>query len=91
MATSAAVDPKTPSRTRMIVVLGVMVALGPLTIDMYLPALPKIADDLSVSRGRATKTPSTIIRVRLGVLGSTAADIAMPLVSPLINNFLPYT
>ncbi|RDH77909.1 MFS transporter [Mycolicibacterium moriokaense] len=33
----------------MIVVLGVMVALGPLTIDMYLPALPKIADDLSVS------------------------------------------
>ena len=33
----------------MIIVLGVMVALGPLTIDMYLPALPKIADDLSVS------------------------------------------
>ena len=33
----------------MIVVLGVLVALGPLTIDMYLPALPKIADDLSVS------------------------------------------
>ena len=24
-------------------------ALGPLTIDMYLPALPNIADDLSVS------------------------------------------
>ena len=35
--------------TRMIVVLGLLVALGPLTIDMYLPALPKIADDLSVS------------------------------------------
>jgi MFS transporter, DHA1 family, multidrug resistance protein len=31
----------------MIIVLGVMVALGPLTIDMYLPALPKIADDLT--------------------------------------------
>jgi DHA1 family bicyclomycin/chloramphenicol resistance-like MFS transporter len=29
----------------MILVLGVMIALGPLTIDMYLPALPKIADD----------------------------------------------
>ncbi|MGU3497326.1 multidrug effflux MFS transporter [Mycobacterium sp. C31M] len=26
-----------------------MVALGPLTIDMYLPALPRIAEDLSVS------------------------------------------
>ena len=33
----------------MIVVLGLLVALGPLTIDMYLPALPKIAADLSVS------------------------------------------
>lgn len=33
----------------MITVLGLMVALGPLTIDMYLPALPGIADDLSVS------------------------------------------
>lgn len=33
----------------MITVLGLMVALGPLTIDMYLPALPGIAEDLSVS------------------------------------------
>jgi DHA1 family bicyclomycin/chloramphenicol resistance-like MFS transporter len=33
----------------MIAVLGALVALGPLTIDMYLPALPKIADELSVS------------------------------------------
>ncbi|MGW0159002.1 multidrug effflux MFS transporter [Mycobacterium sp. NPDC003323] len=33
----------------MIAVLGLMVALGPLTIDMYLPALPRIAEDLSVS------------------------------------------
>jgi DHA1 family bicyclomycin/chloramphenicol resistance-like MFS transporter len=33
----------------MILVLGLLVALGPLTIDMYLPALPRIADDLSVS------------------------------------------
>ncbi len=33
----------------MILVLGLLVALGPLTIDMYLPALPNIADALSVS------------------------------------------
>ncbi|MCV7431119.1 multidrug effflux MFS transporter [Mycolicibacterium bacteremicum] len=38
-----------PSRLRMIAVLGLMVALGPLTIDMYLPALPRIAGDLTVS------------------------------------------
>ncbi|WP_454786461.1 multidrug effflux MFS transporter [Mycobacterium antarcticum] len=38
-----------PSQTRMIVVLGLLVALGPLTIDMYLPALPRIAEDYAVS------------------------------------------
>jgi MFS transporter, DHA1 family, multidrug resistance protein len=41
--------PRVPSRTRLILLLGVMVALGPLTIDMYLPALPNIADDYGVS------------------------------------------
>src|SRR6195952_1294251 len=40
---------KTPSQTRIIVVLGLLVALGPLTIDMYLPSLPQIAEDYSVS------------------------------------------
>ncbi|HEY7052814.1 MAG TPA: multidrug effflux MFS transporter [Mycobacterium sp.] len=33
----------------MIVVLGALVALGPLTLDLYLPALPKITEDLSVT------------------------------------------
>merc|ERR1711969_197287 len=45
-----------PSRTRMIIVLGLLVALGPLTIDMYLPALPKIADELSLSSSVAQLT-----------------------------------
>jgi DHA1 family bicyclomycin/chloramphenicol resistance-like MFS transporter len=40
---------KRPSQTRMIVVLGLLVALGPLTIDMYLPSLPRIAEDYAVS------------------------------------------
>jgi MFS transporter, DHA1 family, multidrug resistance protein len=58
MATSSSVDltraeptpeRRVPSRVRLILLLGVMVALGPLTIDMYLPALPNIADDYGVS------------------------------------------
>ncbi|ORA03460.1 Bcr/CflA family drug resistance efflux transporter [Mycolicibacterium bacteremicum] len=51
MTTSLGVTTETapPSRLRMIAVLGLMVALGPLTIDMYLPALPRIAGDLTVS------------------------------------------
>jgi DHA1 family bicyclomycin/chloramphenicol resistance-like MFS transporter len=53
----------------MIVVLGVMVALGPLTIDMYLPALPKIADDLSVSSSVVQLTlTGTLAGLALGQL-----------------------
>src|SRR5882757_10222383 len=58
-----------PSRARMIVVLGALVALGPLTIDMYLPALPKIADDLSVSSSVAQLTlTGTLAGLALGQL-----------------------
>lgn len=53
-AETAAVAPA--SQLRTIVVLGAMVALGPLTIDMYLPALPRIADELGVSSSVAQLT-----------------------------------
>ncbi|MDT7761849.1 MAG: transporter, family, multidrug resistance protein [Mycobacterium sp.] len=53
----------------MILVLGALVALGPLTIDMYLPALPKIADDLSVSSSVAQLTlTGTLAGLALGQL-----------------------
>ena len=46
-----------------------MVALGPLTIDMYLPALPKIADDLSVSSSVVQLTlTGTLAGLALGQL-----------------------
>ena len=60
---------RSPSRLRMIVVLGLLVALGPLTIDMYLPALPKIADDLSVSSSVVQLTlTGTLAGLALGQL-----------------------
>ncbi|WP_256735954.1 multidrug effflux MFS transporter [Mycolicibacterium hippocampi] len=53
----------------MIVVLGLLVALGPLTIDMYLPALPKIAEDLSVSSSVVQLTlTGTLAGLALGQL-----------------------
>jgi DHA1 family bicyclomycin/chloramphenicol resistance-like MFS transporter len=59
----------TPGRARMIVVLGALVALGPLTIDMYLPALPKIADELAVSSSVAQLTlTGTLAGLALGQL-----------------------
>ncbi|MGK5741124.1 multidrug effflux MFS transporter [Micromonospora sp. URMC 103] len=36
-------------RLRLVLVLGSLIAIGPLTIDMYLPALPDIAADLDTT------------------------------------------
>lgn len=58
-----------PGRIRMILVLGALVALGPLTIDMYLPALPRIADELSVTSSIAQLTlTGTLAGLALGQL-----------------------
>jgi MFS transporter, DHA1 family, multidrug resistance protein len=40
---------RAPSRRARLVVLCVLVALGPLTVDLYLPAFPAIAADLAAS------------------------------------------
>lgn len=53
----------------MILVLGALIALGPLTIDMYLPALPRIADELSVSSSVSQLTlTGTLAGLALGQL-----------------------
>src|SRR3954453_240526 len=63
--TSAAVEDRAAaharaSRVRLVVVLGAVNAIGPLSIDMYLPAFPEIAASLhpSGARGRLTLTAS---------------------------------
>lgn len=38
-----------PTPARLALVLGMLIAIGPLAIDMYLPALPAMADSLGVS------------------------------------------
>lgn len=53
----------------MIVVLGLLVALGPLTIDMYLPALPRIAVELGLTSSIAQLTlTGTLAGLALGQL-----------------------
>jgi MFS transporter, DHA1 family, multidrug resistance protein len=60
---------KIPSRMKMTVVLGALLALGPLTIDMYLPALPRIAEDLSVTSSVAQLTlTGTLAGLAIGQL-----------------------
>ncbi|HEV7648068.1 MAG TPA: multidrug effflux MFS transporter [Actinophytocola sp.] len=86
-ASSAAV-PASPSgseRIRIILVLGALIALGPLTIDMYLPALPAIANDLMTSSSAVQLTiTGTLLGLGLGQLAigpfSDAVGRRLPLI-----------
>ncbi|PEI94162.1 MFS transporter [Bacillus pseudomycoides] len=44
------------NRLWMILVLGTLTAIGPLSIDMYLPSLPKLTDDLQTNASLAQLT-----------------------------------
>ena len=53
----------------LILVLGILAAVGPLSIDMYLPALPQISRDLNAAEGAAQFTLSIfLIGVSVGQL-----------------------
>ena len=45
-----------PSRLRMIIVLGMLSTFGPLSLDLYLPVLPQLADELAASASSAQLT-----------------------------------
>lgn len=91
-----------PSRLRIITVLGLMIALGPLTIDMYLPALPRIAEDLVVSSSVVQLTlTGTLAGLALGqlIIGPLSdslgrrvplmAGIALHMLASLVCLFAP--
>ena len=55
-------EPVAPTRPwRVVLLLGSLIALGPLSIDLYLPALPGLTDDLSAS-------PSSVQLTLTGIL-----------------------
>ena len=47
-----------PSYARLAIILGILTAFGPLSIDMYLPGLPSIAHDFGVETAEAQQTLS---------------------------------
>lgn len=49
---------KRPSALRMAVVLGLLEVFGPISMDLYLPALPQLADDLRAGQSLAQATMS---------------------------------
>jgi DHA1 family bicyclomycin/chloramphenicol resistance-like MFS transporter len=65
----SAESPAGAARIRIILVLGALIALGPLTIDMYLPALPALGADLSASESAVQLTlTGTLVGLGLGQL-----------------------
>ena len=61
--------PRRPSMARLALMLGAFVALGPLTIDMYLPALPTITDELATTSSIVQLTlTGTLVGLALGQL-----------------------
>lgn len=62
---------KTPSKVRFALILGGLTAFGPLSIDMYLPALPALSNELGAS---AAQSQLTLTAVLLGLaLGQLVA------------------
>jgi DHA1 family bicyclomycin/chloramphenicol resistance-like MFS transporter len=51
----------TPSRLRMIIVLGLLSTFGPLSLDLYLPVLPELADELQASASGSQLTITTCL------------------------------
>lgn len=68
-APSSAAAATDEGRLKLVLVLGALIALGPLTIDMYLPALPSITDDLMTTEAAVQLTlTGTLLGVALGQL-----------------------
>jgi len=63
---------------QLILVLGTLIALGPLTIDMYLPAFPQLTEDLGAS-------PSSVQLTLTGMLAGLAAGQLV--IGPLSDAF----
>ena len=55
----AADSARPPAHT--VVVLGLLTMFGPLSLDLYLPALPQLADDLNASTSAAQLSITTCL------------------------------
>src|SRR3954447_8906235 len=94
--------PRPPGTARIALMLGAFVAIGPLTIDMYLPALPTITEDLSTTAAtvQLTLTGTLVglalrqlvlgpLRDRFGRRGPLLAGTALHVVASLLVLLAP--
>ena len=57
----AVTPPQGRAGTVLVVLLGFMTAVGPLSLDMYLPAFPQIADDLGATHSKVQISLTTCL------------------------------
>ncbi len=53
--------PRSPRRAQLVIILGALTAFGPLSIDMYLPALPSLSRDFGASTSQTQLTLSACL------------------------------
>ena len=80
-----------PSRRRTIVVLGMLSTFGPLSLDLYLPALPQLADSLGTSASSAQLSiTSCLLGLAVGQLVAGPLSDRLGRRSPLIVGLFLY-
>ena len=78
-------------RVRLVLILGALVALGPLTIDMYLPALPEITNELLTTSATVQLTlTGTLLGLAIGQLTVGPLSDAMGRRRPLLAGAAVY-
>lgn len=90
---SASLQPHAaPRRMRMALILGTLSAFGPLSLDMYLPALPGLADEFGSSASYAQLSlTACMIGLALGqLLAGPLSDVRGRRI-PLIAGLVLYT
>ena len=81
-----------PSYARLAVILGILAAFGPLSIDTYLPALPTIAGEFGTTTAAVQQTLSAFfIGLALGQLIYGPLSDRMGRRGPLIFGCVMYT
>lgn len=78
-------------RTRKIIILGALSAFGPLSLDMYLPALPKLAQDLHTTASVAQLSlTSCLLGLALGQIVAGPLSDTLGRRKPLIFSLMLY-
>jgi len=88
---SSTIDRRIPARPALIVILGSMVAIGPLSIDMYLPGLPEITRSLDASAAAVQLTlTAVVVGLALGQLVAGPLSDRIGRRRPLVIGLVAY-